>query len=144
VLAKQLGELLGDKSGLTLVVGLGNWHMTPDALGPKVVDRVLVTRHIKEYAASYFDRRMGVVAAISPGVLGITGIETAELIRGAVDRMQPARVICIDSLASRRSQRITTSFQLSDAGIHLVAGASGTVDAVYNGYLAGNLEFSVY
>lgn len=124
VMADELKKMLGNKRGLTLVVGLGNWNMTPDALGPKVIDRILVTRHIKEYAPEYFDERLGVVCAISPGVLGITGIETSELVRGAVEKIKPDRVICVDSLASRRSQRITTSLQLCDTGISPGAGVA--------------------
>ena len=122
VLAREIRAMLPDREGTTMVVGLGNARMTPDALGPKVVERIFVTRQIRDYAPRLFDPRMGVVAAISPGVLGVTGIETAELIRGAVERIRPARVICIDSLASRRAQRITTSFQLTDTGIHPGAG----------------------
>ena len=94
-----------------LVVGLGNWNVTPDALGPKVISNICVTRHMEE--------KYGVnsVCAISPGVLGITGIETSEIIKGVCEKTNPDLVIAIDALASRKMERICTTFQLCDTGI---------------------------
>lgn len=111
---------------MVLVVGLGNWNMTPDALGPKVIDRILVTRHIQKFLPQHFDPRLGLVCAVAPGVLGVTGMETAEVIRGIVDKVQPDLVIAIDSLASRRSQRISASVQLADTGITPGGGVGNT------------------
>jgi len=108
---------LNDQS-VILVVGLGNWNVTPDALGPRVVDHLLVTRHIKEYVPDQIDEGVRSVCAVAPGVLGITGIETSEIIKGIVDRVKPDLVIAIDALASRKMERISTTIQLADTGIN--------------------------
>jgi spore protease len=108
---------LNDQS-VILVVGLGNWNVTPDALGPRVVEHLLVTRHIKEYVPDQIDEGVRSVCAVAPGVLGITGIETSEIIKGIVDRVKPDLVIAIDALASRKMERISTTIQLADTGIN--------------------------
>ncbi len=119
ILVEQLDKLLDlkDEEGV-LVVGLGNWNATPDALGPRVVEKLLVTRHLKEYVPTELSGGLRSVAAIAPGVLGITGIETAEIIHGIVERIKPAAVICIDALAARSVERIGTTIQLADTGIN--------------------------
>ena len=99
-------------------MGLGNWNVTADSLGPKVVDRVQVTRQIFQYAPNEIDKGYRPVCAIAPGVLGITGIETTDIIRGIVDRTKPDVVIAIDALASRRLTRVNTTIQVSDTGIN--------------------------
>jgi spore protease len=106
-----------DRNSTTLVVGLGNWNVTPDSLGPKVISHLMVTRHIFEYLPEQVDEGVTPVCALSPGVLGITGIETGEIIEGLVNRIKPDRVIAIDALASRRLERINTTIQISDTGI---------------------------
>lgn len=118
-LAMEIAHLvkLNDKS-VILVVGLGNWNITPDALGPKVVEHLLVTRHIKEYIPDQIDESVRSVCAVAPGVLGITGIETSEIIRGIVDRVKPDIVIAIDALASRKLERVNTTIQIADTGIN--------------------------
>ncbi len=122
-LAEEIKMMAGDAlNGTVLVVGLGNRMVTPDSLGPAVCDMVFVTRHIHEYAPEAVDERMGNVSAISPGVLGITGVETGEIIEGVVDRVKPALVIAIDSLASRSIERIRTTLQLGNSGISPGAG----------------------
>ena len=108
---------LNDRS-VILVVGLGNWNITPDALGPKAIDHLLVTRHIKEYIPEQIDESVRSVCAVAPGVLGITGIETSEIIRGIVDRVKPDVVIAIDALASRKLERVHTTIQIADTGIN--------------------------
>lgn len=119
VLAGEVERLvnLSDQS-VIMVVGLGNWNVTPDALGPRVVEHLLVTRHIKEYVPDQIDEGVRSVCAIAPGVLGITGIETSEIIRGIVDKVKPDIVIAIDALASRKMERISTTIQLADTGIN--------------------------
>ena len=107
---------LGDKT-MTLVVGLGNWNVTPDALGPKVVSSMMVTRHLLEYLPEQVDEGVRPVCAVAPGVLGITGIETGEIIRGIVERIRPDYVIAIDALASRKMERVNTTIQIADTGI---------------------------
>ncbi len=118
-IAKELIALtdLKDNSSI-LIVGLGNWNVTPDALGPKVTEKVLVTRHITEYVPEQIDDNVRPVAALSPGVLGITGIETSEIILGVVNRIKPDLVIVIDALASRKLDRVNNTIQISDAGIN--------------------------
>ena len=119
VLAEEVANIvnLNDQS-VIMVVGLGNWNVTPDALGPRVVEHLLVTRHIKEYVPDQIDEGVRSVCAVAPGVLGITGIETSEIIRGIVDRVKPNLVIAIDALASRKMDRISTTIQLADTGIN--------------------------
>jgi spore protease len=106
-----------DKESTTLVVGLGNWNVTPDSLGPKTVSHLMVTRHIFEYLPDQVEEGVSPVCAISPGVLGITGIETGEIIEGIVSRVKPDRVIAIDALASRKMERINATIQVADTGI---------------------------
>ncbi|ABP67911.1 spore protease [Caldicellulosiruptor saccharolyticus DSM 8903] len=119
ILAEELESLmrLSQKSTI-LVVGLGNWNVTPDSLGPKVVSKVLITRHLFEFVPEKVqDRRIRSVCAISPGVLGITGIETSEIIHGIVQKVHPDLIVAIDALASRRLERISTAIQIADTGI---------------------------
>ena len=106
-----------DKTGEILVVGLGNAYVTPDSLGPKVVKNIEITRHIINYLPQYVEEGTRMVSAISPGVLGTTGIETMEIIKGIVDNINPKMVIVIDALASRSIERISSTIQLSDTGI---------------------------
>lgn len=111
-----------DDNASVLVVGLGNRRVTPDALGPRVAGKVVVTRHIRDSLPYMAEEEMRSVAAVSPGVLGITGIETLEIIRGIVDRVQPEIVIAIDALAARRASRINATIQMSDTGVSPGAG----------------------
>jgi spore protease len=101
-----------------LVVGLGNWNATPDALGPKVVGELMVTRHLLEFSPPELRKGLRPIAAIAPGVLGLTGIETGEIIRGIVGQIEAKAVICIDALASRSVSRLCSTIQISDTGIH--------------------------
>ncbi|WP_075860196.1 GPR endopeptidase [Carboxydothermus pertinax] len=118
ILSEELKSLLPlDNNRPILIVGLGNWHATPDALGPKVVDYVLVTRHLFNLNNNSLTQGFRNVAAISPGVLGITGIETVEIIKGIVDKINPSLVIAVDALAAANVERICSSIQLADTGI---------------------------
>ncbi len=103
--------------GEVLVLGLGNRFVTPDSLGPRTVDKILVTRHIQTHVPEAAPEGMRSVSAIAPGVLGTTGVETIEIVGGLIDKLRPAALLCIDALASRRAGRISASIQLSDAGI---------------------------
>lgn len=119
ILAEQLKKLFSlPMESNVLVVGLGNWNATPDALGPRVVDKCLVTRHLYNYAPQELQGGMRPVSALAPGVLGLTGIETAEIIRGVVEKTRPALIIAIDSLAARSAERIATTLQIADTGIN--------------------------
>ena len=120
VLTKELRNLVSKHAGPQdplLVVGLGNIYVTPDSLGPKVVQDIDITRHIMEYVPDAIDKDARPVSAISPGVLGTTGIETLEILKGIVDNIKPKLIIIIDALASRSMERISSSVQLADTGI---------------------------
>ncbi len=122
VLAKELEELIKNNDipieGKGLIVGLGNWNVTPDALGPMSVEKVLVTSHLFEMEHESVSDGYRPVAAVTPGVMGVTGIETSNIIFGIVDKYQPDFVICIDALASRSIERVNETIQLSNTGIH--------------------------
>lgn len=118
VLAEEIMNMeLSKPDSKILIIGLGNWNVSPDALGPKVVDRVLVTRHYFVNYKKDFDETMVNVAAMSPGVMGMTGIESFDIIKGIVERIQPDLLIAVDALASRKVNRINSTIQLSDTGI---------------------------
>lgn len=107
------------KDFTALVVGLGNSDITPDSIGPRTVARLTVTRHVKDISPSIFnDIGQCSVAAISPGVLGQTGIETLDVIKGTVKSIKPDAVIAVDALASRSCERLATTVQISDNGIN--------------------------
>ena len=119
-IVKSLEELTGDLSNdEILVVGLGNREVTPDALGPQVIDNLFVTRHlIREYGREFKERNhLGNVSAISPGVMAQTGMETLEIIKGVIKETNPKLIIVIDALASRSINRLSTTVQISDTGI---------------------------
>lgn len=117
-LAKELSRLIPFHEHLkVLVAGLGNEKVTPDALGPATASKVKVTRHFFLMYEAEGDEELGCVSCIVPGVTGTTGIETAELIRGAVELTQPEAVLVIDSLAARNIERVSTTIQINDTGI---------------------------
>lgn len=112
----KMGQLQNEMN--ILVVGLGNWNVTPDALGPRVVRDLLVTRHLFELTPEIVAEGYRRVSAIAPGVLGITGIETSEIIFGVVQKVKPDLVIAIDALAARKMSRVNTTIQIADTGIN--------------------------
>ncbi|MFC6332477.1 GPR endopeptidase [Paenibacillus septentrionalis] len=107
-----------NKDAKILIVGLGNWNVTPDALGPIVVENVVVTRHFFELMPNDVAPGYRPVSAVSPGVLGTTGIESSEIVKGIVDQSKPDLVIAIDALASKSIERVNTTIQIADTGIH--------------------------
>ena len=120
ILSEELKEIINkhiESKDDILVVGLGNIYVTPDSLGPKVINDIDVTRHIIKYLPQYIDENSRPVSAISPGVLGTTGIETLEILEGVVKEIKPKLLIVIDALASRSIERISSTIQLSDTGI---------------------------
>lgn len=122
--AAQLGKTLarmlpGD--GPVLVAGLGNAAVTPDAIGPRSLDHLVVTRHL----GSNFPQ-LRPVSAIAPGVLGTTGLESVEVVKGIVERSQPCCVIVVDALASRSLDRLCTTVQITDTGITPGSGVGNT------------------
>ena len=123
LLAENIRSLVNfGEDDCILVAGLGNWNITPDALGPKVVSKILVTRHLQGTLPEEIEKTVRPVAAVSPGVMGITGIETGEILKGIVDKLQPSLLISIVALAARRSNRINAAIQMSDTGVAPGAG----------------------
>lgn len=128
-LSSEIKKLLDNKIGSKdeiLIVGLGNEEVTPDALGPSVVKNIEITRHIINYFPQYINENTRSVSAVAPGVLGTTGIETLEIIRGIVENIKPKLLIVIDALASRSIERISSSIQISNTGIVPGAGVDNT------------------
>ena len=112
---RAVGELLSPllpEEGAVLVAGLGNAAMTPDALGPRTLDHLLVTRHLMEVLPG-----MRSVAGLGAGVLGTTGLEVAEWVRGAAEHVRPAAVVVVDALAARGLDRLCNTIQISDTGL---------------------------
>ncbi len=114
------GRSLDTEDLSVLVVGLGNRQVTPDALGPYVTDNLCVTRHIvKEYGKYAMGMEHArLVSAIVPGVMGQTGMETLEIVKGVVNETKPDLVIAIDALAARNTRRLNRTIQIADTGIH--------------------------
>lgn len=101
-----------------LIVGLGNWNVTPDALGPMTAEQILVTSHLFKLEHESVADGYRSVASVTPGVMGVTGIETSDIIFGIVEKFKPDFVIAVDALASRSIERVNETIQLSDSGIH--------------------------
>lgn len=122
VFAKEFSQFLESnnigKNASCLIVGLGNWNVTPDALGPQVCENVLVTRHLFELQPESVQEGYRPVSALVPGVMGLTGIETSDIIFGVVEKSKPDFIIAIDALASRSIERVNSTIQISDTGIH--------------------------
>jgi spore protease len=131
--AKSLSTLTAGKLGpkdLVLMVGLGNWRATPDALGPKFIQYSPITRHYHQFAPDALVEGMRPVSGLAPGVLGITGLETFEVIKGTVDNVKPALLIVVDALAAQDVDRIGTTIQMSDTGIQPGAGVGNARHAL--------------
>lgn len=122
ILAKELEKLMAknniprDSTGL--IVGLGNWNVTPDALGPMTAEKILVTSHLFKLKHETVAEGYRPVASVTPGVMGVTGIETSDIILGIVNKFKPDFVLAVDALASRSIERVNETIQLSDSGIH--------------------------
>ncbi|GIN38564.1 MULTISPECIES: GPR endopeptidase [Heyndrickxia] len=106
------------KDASCLIVGLGNWNVTPDALGPLVCENVIVTRHLFNLQPENVEEGYRSVSALAPGVMGLTGIETSDIIFGVAEKSKPDFIIAIDALASRSIERVNSTIQISDTGIH--------------------------
>lgn len=131
-LAKELKALFPElqKDAPILVVGLGNRNVTPDSLGPRMIDQVYVTRHVSSYIPDAFSGPVFAVCAVAPGVLGVTGVETVEIVRGVVEHVKPSLIIVIDSLASRSAARIGCTVQLCDTGISPGSGVGNVQEGI--------------
>ncbi|MDD2498791.1 MAG: GPR endopeptidase [Desulfitobacteriaceae bacterium] len=119
ILKDKISSMLKiDPQGTVLVIGLGNWNATPDALGPHVVNSTMATRHLFRYAPETIGEGLRPICTLAPGVLGITGIETAEIIKGVVDRVKPDCIIAVDALAAANISRLGTTVQIANTGIN--------------------------
>ena len=132
--ASALGQIIGEMLPLkeddsVLVVGLGNLSVTPDAVGPLAVRNLMVTRHLKYSAEETFGAFRS-VAALAPGVLAETGVESREIIRSLVNRISPNAVIVADALASRSMERICRTVQIADSGIVPGSGVGNSRSAI--------------
>ena len=117
IIGRELAALL-PAEGPVLVVGLGNRAVTPDTLGPAAADHVLATRHIRgEFARTAGLTDLRPTAVLTPGVLGQTGTESSEIVRGVCKEIRPAAVVAIDALAARSMERLGCTVQLCDTGI---------------------------
>jgi len=121
-ITEQLKVLLEKKYNSAMIVGLGNEYITPDSLGPKVISAINVTRHVIKYAKNLVEPGTMEISAISPGVLGMTGIETEEIIEAIVEMVKPEVILVIDSLASMSVSRVGKTIQLGNTGITPGAG----------------------
>ena len=146
----QVLRLMLPPKGDVLVLGLGNRRMTADALGDRVVSGVLVTRHLKEWTEQPGGTEaLRSVCAMSPGVLGVTGMETAELAMGLVERLKPAAVLVVDALAAMETDHIGTTIQLTDTGIRPGSGVGNhragiTADTLHVPVIAMGIPMVVY
>ena len=128
MIAKELAKLLPQNAEKILVVGLGNRSITPDALGPSTLDKVMITNHVMEYINSDGDFRA--VCGICPGVLGITGIETVDIVKGVTEKYKPSLVIAVDALCAGSPERMFSTVQLTDTGIHPGSGVGNRRDGL--------------
>lgn len=134
VIAGQLLEIIPNakEEQEILVVGLGNREVTADALGPHVVDNLFITRHIvREYGKAAYNReKLNTVSSIEPGVMGKTGMEAAEIIRGVVEQTSPDVMVVIDALAARSTKRLNRTIQITNTGIHPGSGVGNNRNAL--------------
>lgn len=120
-LAEQIKKLIPlEKEVSVLIVGLGNREVTPDSLGPNVVENLLITRHVvREYGKEALGKnKVNIISGIVPGVMAQTGMETLEIVKGVVDETKPDYVIAIDALAARSTKRLNRTIQITDTGIN--------------------------
>lgn len=123
IISTEISNLIENKKNI-FVIGLGNRSVTPDCIGPKVVDSVNITRHIIKYMPQYTNKDTREISAIVPGVLGTTGIETSDIVMSIIDKIKPDIVIAIDSLASLSVERLGKTVQISNTGITPGAGVN--------------------
>jgi len=130
-ISELIKQLIGEteKDGCTLIVGLGNRDITPDAIGPLSLESILVTRHLKEHSPQDFEF-LSPVAAISPGVLGTSGIESSDYIKWVCDNLKPQIVIAIDALAARGLDRLCKTVQITNTGITPGSGVGNNRSAI--------------
>ena len=140
LIAKKIKMLAGQDSQKVLIAGLGNNYITADSIGPKALQKILITRHLKQQLPGLYDTLdLTEMSGIAPGVLGQTGMETAEIILSVTDEIKPSLVIIIDALASRKVSRLATTVQLSNTGISPGSGVGNHRQAIDSKLLGTNV-----
>lgn len=133
-IAEKLRQLMEDrkKEKSVLIVGLGNREVTADALGPMVIDKLNITRHVvKEYGKAAFGKSLvHSISGVIPGVMAKTGMESEEMVKGIVKETKPDLVIAVDALASRSTKRLNKTIQITDTGIHPGSGVGNYRNAL--------------
>ncbi len=130
LIAKELSKILPKNTEKILVVGLGNRRITPDALGPATLDGIMITNHVMNYINSEEEQDFRAVCGICPGVLGITGLETVDIVKGVAEKYQPSFVIAVDALCAGSPGRMFSTVQLTDTGIHPGSGVGNRRDGL--------------
>lgn len=125
-LEKMLSSLDIKNTDKAFIVGLGNRESTPDALGPKVVDEIFVTKYLFDLSLGEVEEGIRNVSAFVPGVMGTTGIESSDIVLGIVERTKPDFLIVIDALASSSIDRVNKTIQMTDTGIHPGSGVGNS------------------
>jgi spore protease len=124
IAAKLSGLLPAESKDGVMIIGLGNERAAADSLGPRTVKKALATRHIKYAAPAEMPDGIASLCVLSPGVLGVNGIETAEIIKGTAQKVKPGCIIAVDALAAGNISRIGTNIQIADTGIQPGSGIS--------------------
>jgi spore protease len=130
ILAEEIKRVLPNEIENILIVGLGNRNITPDSLGPMVTDNIMVTSHIMQFLNNEKEKDFSSVSAVSPGVMGITGIETVDIIKGIVSIKKPSLIIAIDALCAQNAKRMFTTIQITDTGINPGSGVGNRRDGL--------------
>lgn len=131
-LSKNLKELIDIDRERILVVGLGNRRITADSLGPRTIDKIKVTRQFFKAYNKEYDEDYNELAILVPGVMGVTGIETQNTIKGVIEKIKPTLIIAIDALASRKMKRLCSVIQLTNAGIEPGSGIGNMQGSLNN------------
>ena len=130
LLSVELRKILPEGIDSILVVGLGNRQITPDALGPDVIEKIMVTNHIIKFLNTENQKDFSRVSGISPGVMGITGMETVDIIKGIVAISKPSLVIAVDALCAQNANRMFKTIQITDTGINPGSGVGNRRDGI--------------
>ncbi len=130
-MCRSLCGRMPDRDFSVLVAGLGNEDITADAIGPRAVRKITATRHLRRFDSKLYDMvQKCEISALFTGVLGQTGIETVELVRGAAENVRPDLVLAIDALAARGVERLAATVQLCDSGISPGSGVGNARKAI--------------
>lgn len=130
IIAQTIRKLAPDTCRVYLAAGLGNRFATPDALGPFVMDDICVNRHVQKYFKDLCGKSEQTLCALTPGVMGQTGMESGEILGGIIEKVKPGCLLVVDSLASRSINRLCRTIQITDTGICPGAGIGNNRNAL--------------